>query len=99
MRPSVLLVVAHEFEAGFRECPQRARVAWLDARDARNRARAREHDVARERAQHLRTEAAADEILVADQEIDSRDALADLEDLLPLGIVRDEVRLDHPDGP
>src|SRR5580765_5522552 len=56
-----------------------------------------EDDVADELRQHLRPEPLADQTGLPDHQVDTGNAGTDLDDLLPLWIIGDQVRLDDPD--
>src|SRR6185503_18855950 len=96
VRQAVLLDVADVSETGLLEGPPGAAVRLLDGRDDGGRVGAREDDLARELLEHLRAEAAARELLLTDEQIDSGHAVAHLDDLVPLRVVRRQVGLDHP---
>src|SRR5690242_5533799 len=95
VRPSLLLVIADGAEACLRERAERRLVLDVDARDARNRLVTREDDVVDEPAQRLRADAATRQVGLPDEEIDAGDISACVDERVVLGIVRDEVRLDH----
>jgi hypothetical protein len=99
VRKAVFIDVAHVPEAGLLERPPRAAIRLLDRGDARPCLRSGEDDLARELLQGLRPEAAAGRVLFADQQVDAGEPFARPDDLLPLGVVGDEVGLDQPDGP
>src|SRR4051812_5167972 len=93
VRPPLLLDLPHVAEPCFLEGAPGARVLVVD----RGHTRGDRNALVDERAQDLRAEAAADQLLLADQQIDSGHALADLDDRLPLRVVAAEICLDHPD--
>ena len=86
-------------EAGLLEGAPGAAVPLFDGRDAGARPGPREDDLGGEPGKHARPEAAPDQLLLADQEVDPGDAFFRPDDRSPLGVVGHEVRLDHADRP
>jgi hypothetical protein len=82
-------------EARLLERAPRTPVLFLDRRDHC----ARGDDFTGKTREDLRPQPAADQILLADQQVDAGDVRADLDDRLPFGVVGDEIGLDDPDRP
>ena len=99
MREPVLLDVADVPEARLLEGAPRAAIGLLDGGHARVRLWAREDDLARERLERLRPDAAPDELFLADQEVDAGQPGLGADDRLPVGAVGDEVGLDEAGRP
>src|SRR5438093_5093025 len=91
VRQAVLLDVADVPEAGLLEGAPRTAVRLVDRGDACVRLRAREDDLLRELGQHARAEPGANQVGLADQQVDTCDALTDPNDRLPLRMLLDEV--------
>src|SRR5207248_9262351 len=90
VREPVLFDVADVAEACCLEGAPRAAIRLLDGGHARVRLRTREDDLARERLEHVRPEAAPDELLLADQQVDAGQSGLAADDGLPVGAVGDE---------
>jgi hypothetical protein len=97
VRPPFFDVVAHRPVPRLLERPERSSVLDVDPGDGGDRGGRREHDLTGEGPQRGRPDAVADHLRLADQEIDAGDARADLYEGLVVGMVGDEVGLDHPD--
>ena len=95
MRPPLLFDVAHATKPCLLEGTPGAAIGLLHGRDAGVRAESREGDVLYESLEDPRPEPVARELVLADQQIDPGDTLADLNDLLPVRVIGSEVRLDH----
>ena len=72
-------------EASLLERPPGSPIRLLDRGDDRAHRRVDEDDVAGERGQNARSETMTDEIRLADQKVDARHVVVDLDELLPFG--------------
>lgn len=97
MREAVLLDGPDVLEAGLLERTPGTAVRFLDGCDDGVRIGIGEDDLARELRQNRRPEPPADQIRLADEEVDSGDTRADTDDLFPVGMIRHQVGLDHSD--
>lgn len=94
-RHAVFFHITHMAKARLLECAPGAAIRLLDGGDDRRDRRVGEDDLGGEPGEHARAEADAGQILVTDQQVDARYALADLDDRVPLRVVRYAVDLDQ----